>query len=52
MEMKPKRILSGRNPLSDALCRNPGMVLNKQGLGYHPRDEPYRDLSMVSSEQG
>ena len=50
--MKPKRILSGRNPLSDALCRNPGMVLNKQGLGRHTRDAPCRDLDTVSSEEG
>ena len=36
MEMKPKRIPLGRNPLSDAPCRNPGMVLNEQGSGRHP----------------
>ena len=52
MEMKPKRIMLGRNPLNDAPCRNPGMVLNEQGLGRHPRDAPCRDLDMVSSEQG
>ena len=52
MEMKPKRISLGRNPLSDAPYRNPGMVLNGQGLGRHPRDAPCRDLGMVSSDQG
>ena len=36
MEMKPKRIPLGRNPLSDAPCQNPGMVLNEQGPGRHP----------------
>ena len=52
MEMKPKRILLGRNPLSDAPCQNPGMVLNEQGPGHHPRDVSCRDLDTVSSEQG
>ena len=52
MEMKPKRIPLGRNPLSDAPCWNPGMVLNEQGSGRHPRDVPCRDLGTVSSEQG
>ena len=52
MEMKPKRKSLGRNPLSDAPYRNPGMVLNEQGAGRHPRDAPCRDLGMVSSEQG
>ena len=52
MEMKLKRIPLGRNPLSDAPCRNPGMVLNKQGPGRHPRDAPCHDLGTVSSEQG
>ena len=52
MEIKSKRILLGRNSLSDALCRNLGMVLNGQGPGRHPRDAPCRDLDMVSSEQG
>ena len=37
MEMKPKRILLGRNPLSDASCRNPGMVLNEQGSSHLSR---------------
>ena len=52
MEMKPERKPLGRNPLSDAPYRNPGMVLNGQGLGHHPHDAPCRDLGMVSSEQG
>ena len=52
MEMKPKRIRLGRNPLSDSLCRNQGMVLNEQGLGRHPRDVSCRDLDTVSTEQG
>ena len=52
MEMKPKRIPLGHNPLSDAPCRNPGMVLNEQGLGRHPRDTSCHDLNTVSSEQG
>ena len=37
MEMKPKRIPLGCNPLSDAPCRNPGMVLNEQGSSHLPR---------------
>ena len=52
MEMKPKRIPLGRNPLSDASCRNLGIVLNEQGPGHHPCDAPYHDLGTVSSEQG
>ena len=52
MEMKSKRTPLGRNPLSDAPCQNPGMVLNEQGLGRHPRDAPCRNLDTVSSEQG
>ena len=52
IEMKPKRIPLGCNPLSDAPCWNPDMVLNKQGPGRHPRDAPCRDLGTVSSEQG
>jgi hypothetical protein len=52
MKMKPKRIPLGRNHLSDAPCRNPGMVLNRQGPGRHPRDASCRDLGTVSSEQG
>ena len=52
MEMKPKRISLGRNPLSDAPCRNPGMVLNEQGPSCHPRDAPCHDLGTESSGQG
>ena len=52
MEMKLKRMPLGRNPLSDAPCRNLGMVLNEQGPGHHPRDASCRDLDTVSSEQG
>ena len=53
MEMKPERKPLGRNPLSDALYRNPAMVLNRQGSGRHQLgDAPCRDLGMVSSEQG
>jgi len=36
IEMKPERKPLGRNPLSDALYRNPGMMLNGQGPGRHP----------------
>jgi hypothetical protein len=36
MEMKPHRKSLGRNPLSNAPYRNPGMVLNGQGPGRHP----------------
>jgi hypothetical protein len=53
MEMKPKRILLGRNPLSDAPYRNPGVVSNGQGPGCHPLGgAPYLDLDTVTSEQG
>jgi hypothetical protein len=52
MEMKPKRIPLGRNPLSNVPCWNLGMVLNKQEPGRHPHDAPCHDLGMVSSEQG
>ena len=53
MEMKHKRIPLGRNPLSDAPCRNLDMVLNKQGPGRHsPGGAPYLDLDTVTSEQG
>ena len=37
MEMKPKRFSLGRNPLSDAPHRNPGVVENGQGPGRHPQ---------------
>ena len=37
MDLKPTRINSlGRNPLSDALHRNPGVVINGQRPGRHP----------------
>ena len=52
IEMKPKRISLGRNHLSDAPYWNPGMVLNEQGSGRHPRDALCRDLGTVSSGQG
>jgi hypothetical protein len=43
----------GRNPLSDAPYRNPGMVLNGQGYGRHPAGgAPYLDPDTVLSEQG
>jgi hypothetical protein len=51
MEMKPHEKLLGRNPLSDASYRNPGMVLNGQGPGRHPfGDAPYLDLDTVLNE--
>ena len=37
MEMKPRRFLLGRNPLSDVPHRNTGVVSNGQGLGRHPQ---------------
>ena len=53
MEMKPKRTSLGRNPLSDAPYRNPGVVSNGQGPGRHPLGvAPYLDLDTVISEQG
>ena len=52
MEMKPQKIPLGCNPLSDAPCQNPGMVLNEQRPGRHPHDAPCHDLDTVSSEQG
>jgi hypothetical protein len=53
MEMKPHEKLLGRNPLSDASYRNPGMVLNGQGPGHHPLgDALYFDLDTVLNEQG
>jgi hypothetical protein len=36
MKMKLYEKSLGRNPLSDAPYRNPGMVLNGQGPGHHP----------------
>lgn len=53
MEMKPKGTSLGRNPLSDAPHRNPGVVSNEQGPGRHPLGgAPYLDLDTVISEQG
>jgi hypothetical protein len=53
MDMKPIRNPLGRNPLSDALHRNPGVVLNEQGPGRLPlRDASYRDPGTMISEQG
>jgi hypothetical protein len=53
MKMKPHGKLLGRNPLSDAPYRNPGVVLNGQGPGRHPLGgTPYLDLDTVLSEQG
>jgi hypothetical protein len=53
MEMKPHEKSLGRNTLSDAPYRNPGMVLNGQGPGRHPlSDVPYLDLDTVLNEQG
>ncbi|KAK1669375.1 hypothetical protein QYE76_057534 [Lolium multiflorum] len=51
--MKPKGTSLGRNPLSDAPHRNPGVVSNGQGPGRHPLGgAPYLDLDTVISEQG
>jgi hypothetical protein len=53
MEMKPHEKTLGRNPLSDAPYRNPGMVLNRQRPGRHLLgDAPYLDLDTVLNEQG
>jgi hypothetical protein len=53
MKMKPHEKSLGRNPLSDAPYRNPGMVLNGQGPGRHPLGgAPYLDLDTVLNEQG
>jgi hypothetical protein len=53
MKMKSHKKSLGRNPLSDAPYRNPGMVLNGQGSGRHPLGgAPYLDLDTVLSEQG
>jgi hypothetical protein len=53
MKMKPHEKMLGRNPLSDALYRNPGMVLNGQEPGRHPLgDAPYLNLDTVLNEQG
>jgi hypothetical protein len=53
MEMKPHEKTLGRNPLSDAPYRNPGMMLNGQWSGRHLLgDAPYLDLDTVLNEQG
>jgi hypothetical protein len=53
MKIKSHEKSLGRNPLSDASYRNPGMVLNGQGSGRHPLGgTPYLDLDTVLSEQG
>lgn len=44
LEKKPNRNSLGRNPLSDAPYRNPGVVINEQGPGRHPLGAaPYLD---------
>ena len=53
MDMKPIRNSLGRNPLSDAPHRNPGVVISAQGPGRHPTNgASYRDLGTRISEQG
>ena len=53
MDLKPTRNSLGRNPISDALHRNPDVVINGQGPGRHPpKGVSYRDLGMMISEQG
>ena len=53
MDLKPTRNSLGRNPLSDALHRNPGVVSSGKGPGRHPpKGMSYRDLGMMTSEQG
>ncbi|KAG2626379.1 hypothetical protein PVAP13_3KG351227, partial [Panicum virgatum] len=53
MDLKPTRNSLGRKPLSDALHRNPGVVINGQGPGRHPpKGASYRDLGTMISEQG
>ena len=42
MDMKPIRNSLGRNPLSDASHRNPGVVISGQGPGRHPKPTPTR----------
>ena len=52
MDLKPTRNLLGRNPLSDALHWNPGVVISGQGPGRHPTNgASYRDLGTMISEQ-
>ena len=53
MDMKPIRNSLGRNPLSDALYWNLGVVISGQGPGRHPTNgASYRDLGTMISEQG
>jgi hypothetical protein len=53
MKMKSHGKSLGRNSLTDAPYRNPGMVLNGQGPGHHPLGGAlYLDLDTVLSEQG
>ena len=53
MDMKPIRNSLGRNTLSDAPHRNPGVVLNEQGPGRHSLSgAPHRNLGVVLNEQG
>jgi hypothetical protein len=53
MKIKPHEKSLGRNPLSDASYRNPGMVLNGQGPSRHPlSDASYLDLDTMLNEQG
>ena len=53
MDMKPIKTSLGRNPLSDAPHRNPGVVISGQGPGRHPTNgASYRDLGTMISEQG
>jgi hypothetical protein len=53
MKMKPHEKSLGRNPLSDAAYRNPGMVLTGQEPDRHPLgDAPYLNLDTVLNEQG
>jgi hypothetical protein len=53
MEMKPHGKSLGRNPLSNAPYRNPGMVLNGQGPGHHPLSGAlHHHPGVVKNEQG
>ncbi|KAG2588610.1 hypothetical protein PVAP13_5NG230000, partial [Panicum virgatum] len=53
MDLKPTRNSLGHNSLSDALHRNPGVVINEQGPDRHPpKGASYRDLGTMISEQG
>ena len=53
MEMKPKGTSLGRNPLSDAPHRNPGVVSNGQGPGRHPLGgAPYLDTAHHQGDGG